>query len=83
MGLLFLKYSRDNESQSDQLGVEYSTKVGYDAHEMADFFKTLKALSEGSGELPHFSLLIRILPTGMIKLIKRQKNGKPKTRGNL
>jgi len=55
MGLLFLKYSRDNESQSDQLGVEYSTKVGYDAHEMADFFKTLKALSESQGEeLPTF-----------------------------
>ena len=41
MQLLLLKYSRDHESQSDQLGVEYSTKVGYDAREMADFFKTL------------------------------------------
>ncbi|HZV71702.1 MAG TPA: M48 family metalloprotease [Saprospiraceae bacterium] len=55
MSLLFLKYSRDDESQADQLGVEYSTKVGYDAHQMADFFKTLKSLSEGSGdELPTF-----------------------------
>lgn len=55
MSLLFLKYSRDNESQSDELGVEYSTKVGYDAHEMADFFKTLKALSgEGGDEIPTF-----------------------------
>lgn len=56
MQLLFLKYSRDHESQSDKLGVEYSTKVGYDAKEMAEFFKTLKALSgqgEG-GELPSF-----------------------------
>lgn len=41
---LFLKHSRDNESQSDQLGVEYSTKVGYDAKEMADFFEVLKRL---------------------------------------
>ncbi len=49
MGLLFLKYSRDNESQSDELGVEYSTRVGYDAKEMADFFKTLKALTDESG----------------------------------
>ncbi len=55
MGLLFLKYSRDNESQSDELGVEYSTKVGYDAKEMADFFKTLKSLSAESGaEIPTF-----------------------------
>lgn len=55
MSLLFLKYSRDNESQSDALGAEYSTKVGYDAHEMADFFKTLKALGSDSGqEIPTF-----------------------------
>lgn len=49
MGLLFLKYSRDHETQADELGVEYSTKVGYDAKQMADFFKTLKALSDNSG----------------------------------
>jgi predicted Zn-dependent protease len=55
MGLLFLKYSRDNESQSDELGVEYSTRIGYDAAEMAGFFKTLKALSAESGsEIPTF-----------------------------
>jgi len=55
MGLLFLKYSRDNESQADGLGVEYSTKVGYDAHQMADFFKTLKSLSDDSGnQIPTF-----------------------------
>ena len=47
LGLLFLKFSRDHESQSDKLGVEYSTKIGYNAHEMADFFKTLSRLSEG------------------------------------
>lgn len=55
MGLLFLKYSRDHESESDELGVEYSTKAGYDAREMADFFKTLKALGEEAGaEIPTF-----------------------------
>ena len=40
--LLFLKNSRDHESESDKLGVEYSTQVGYDAHHMANFFQTLK-----------------------------------------
>ena len=45
--LLFLKFSRDHESQSDRLGVEYSSKLGYDAHEMASFFNTLGRLSAG------------------------------------
>lgn len=55
MGLLFLKYSRDHETEADELGVEYSTKVGYDAKEMAEFFKTLKSLSVESGsEIPTF-----------------------------
>lgn len=54
MGLLLLKYGRDHENESDELGVEYSTKVGYDANEMADFFKTLKALNDGGGEIPTF-----------------------------
>lgn len=55
LGLLFLKYGRDAESQSDRLGVEYATKIGYDAREMADFFKTLERLSDQSGgRLPTF-----------------------------
>ena len=44
--LLFLKFGRDAESQSDRLGVEYSTKIGYDAQEMAGFFATLDRLRE-------------------------------------
>ncbi|MBK9270785.1 MAG: M48 family metalloprotease [Saprospiraceae bacterium] len=53
--LMFLKFSRDNESQSDKLGVEYSTKVGYDASHMADFFKTLGRLSDAAGaRIPSF-----------------------------
>ncbi len=52
LGLLFLKFGRDDESQSDQLGVEYSTKIGYDAHEMANFFNTLKRMRAGSDSDP-------------------------------
>lgn len=48
MQLLFLKFGRDAETQSDQLGVEYSTLIGYDAREMAGFFGTLDRLSGGS-----------------------------------
>ena len=56
LGLLFLKFGRDAERQADELGVEYSSKIGYDATEMADFFKTLERKSEGSesAELPTF-----------------------------
>jgi predicted Zn-dependent protease len=53
--LLFLKFSRDDESQADKLGVQYSTKVGYDAREMAKFFETLAQLGKSSGgEVPIF-----------------------------
>ena len=55
LGLLSLKYGRDDESQSDVLGVEYSTAIGYDAVEMADFFQTLTRLSSKSGQsIPDF-----------------------------
>src|SRR5690606_2094200 len=56
LGLLFLKFGRDDESQSDQLGVEYSTKIGYDAHQMANFFNTLHRVSveSGAGQIPTF-----------------------------
>jgi predicted Zn-dependent protease len=55
LGLLSLKYSRDHESESDKLGVEYSSKIGYNAHQMADFFGTLKRLSDNSGQaIPQF-----------------------------
>jgi predicted Zn-dependent protease len=48
MQLLFLKFGRDAESQSDELGVKYSTAIGYDSKEMAGFFGTLDRLSGGS-----------------------------------
>ena len=56
LGLLFLKFGRDAERQSDDLGVEYSTKIGYDAREMAHFFNTLqrKSAESGAQELPTF-----------------------------
>ena len=46
---LFLSYSREHETESDKIGVGYSSKIGYDAVEMADFFGTLKRISDKSG----------------------------------
>ncbi len=55
MGLLFLKFGRDDESQSDELGVEYSSTIDYDAHQMANFFQTIKNLSDDEGDrIPTF-----------------------------
>lgn len=55
MQLLMLKNGRNAESQSDQLGVEYSSKIGYDAKEMADFFNTLARKQEAAGvSIPEF-----------------------------
>lgn len=54
--LMLLKFGRDAESQSDELGVEYSSKIGYDAREMSDFFGTLARLSAqgGGDQIPTF-----------------------------
>jgi predicted Zn-dependent protease len=54
VGMLFLRFSRDNERQADALGVEYSTKTGYDSNNMANFFVTLERLypSEDQSGLP-------------------------------
>jgi predicted Zn-dependent protease len=47
--LMFLKFGRDAEAQSDELGFEYMTAVGYDPREMADVFTTLSRASQASG----------------------------------
>lgn len=47
--LLFLSYSRDNESESDELGVEYAAMAGFDASEGSAFFRTLQRLTEKAG----------------------------------
>jgi predicted Zn-dependent protease len=56
LGLLLLKFGRDAERESDRLGVEYSSKINYDAQQMANFFNTLerKSAESGSAELPGF-----------------------------
>lgn len=54
-GLLLLKYGRDDERESDRLGVEYAAMAGYRASEAAAFFHSLKRLSEREGgRLPSF-----------------------------
>ena len=56
MQLALLKFGRDAERQSDKLGVEYSSQIGYDATEMAGFFETLERQqgNTGADEVPPF-----------------------------
>jgi predicted Zn-dependent protease len=56
LGLMFLKFSRADESQADQLGLKYMLGGGYDPRRMADVFRTLEGVSQqaGSGRLPQW-----------------------------
>lgn len=56
MQLLFLSFSREHERESDKLGVEYATQMGYDAHKMADFFAVLDQMrmETSQGGVPTF-----------------------------
>jgi len=53
--LLFLSYGRDDERESDELGVEYSALAGYKAGEGSAFFTSLKRLgAQQEQSLPGF-----------------------------
>jgi len=52
LGLLFLKFGRDAERESDRLGVRYSLALGYDPTDMARFFAVLGRLSGSERRLP-------------------------------
>lgn len=47
--LLFLKFGRDDERQSDDLGIRYALKAGYDVREMPKVFETLGRVGESAG----------------------------------
>lgn len=50
LGILMLKYSRDHERQSDQLGIQYMSEAGYDPSQMSRFFQVFVGLSANEGE---------------------------------
>lgn len=52
LGLLFLKYSRDDESQADDLGFRYALNQGYDVRYMDDVFRSLQRIEESSKQSP-------------------------------
>jgi len=56
--LLFLKYTRDDETQADMLGFRYSLRSGYDPHAMLNLFSMLQGVESASGQerLPAWSV---------------------------
>jgi predicted Zn-dependent protease len=55
LGLMFLKYSRDDETQADELGVQYATATGWDPREIPATYAMLKRVSDQAGQrLPTF-----------------------------
>ncbi|MDP2470156.1 MAG: M48 family metalloprotease [Candidatus Palauibacterales bacterium] len=49
LGILFLKFGRDDESQSDELGFRYMTRLGYDPQGAVDMFEILERQREAAG----------------------------------
>jgi predicted Zn-dependent protease len=56
LGLLFLSYSREYETQADHLGFRYALARGYDTREMIQVFEMLRrdAQLAGVGRLPEW-----------------------------
>ena len=52
--LLNLRYSRGDESQSDELGVRYMSRAGYDPNALLSVFQTLALAAGGGGRLPEW-----------------------------
>ena len=56
LGLLSLKFSRDDERQADHLGLRYAVRGGYDPREMVNVFDMLGRVSAASsgGQVPEW-----------------------------
>lgn len=56
LGVLFLKFSRDAESQADHLGLRYMRRANYDPREMPHVFAMLTRVSQaqGGGRVPEW-----------------------------
>lgn len=54
LGMLFLKFSRNDERQADELGFRYLNRSGYQPREMIEMFRTLDRVGQtgGGGRLP-------------------------------
>jgi len=79
--VLFLKFSRDDETQADELGFRYMTKVGYDPNEMIPLFEMLDRVSKeaGSGKTPEW---LQTHPDPGNRLAETQKRLRTELKGS-
>jgi predicted Zn-dependent protease len=57
LGLLNLRYSRGDETQSDELGIRYMTRTGYDPEALVGVFRMLSNVSGAAeGRVPEWQL---------------------------
>jgi Zn-dependent protease with chaperone function len=49
VGVYFLKFSREYETEADLLGARIMANAGYDPHDLANMFKTIERQSGGGG----------------------------------
>jgi predicted Zn-dependent protease len=56
LGLLLLKHGRDDENESDELGIRYMTRAGYPAAEMPKVLQMLQRVGEAEnvGRVPNW-----------------------------
>jgi predicted Zn-dependent protease len=73
LGILYLKFSRDDESQADQLGLRYMRRADYDPRQMPEVFRMLDRLTtaEGGARLPTW-LETHPSPANRVDAINRQ-----------
>ncbi len=57
LGLMNLRYSRGDETESDELGVRYMSRTGYDVESLVGVFQMLASVSGGGeGRVPEWQL---------------------------
>jgi predicted Zn-dependent protease len=81
LGILYLKFSRDNESQADQLGLRYMSRANYDPREMPAVFVMLDQEGKaagGGGRLPEW-LETHPTPVHRLDAINQQIGALPQT----
>jgi predicted Zn-dependent protease len=56
LGVLFLKYGRDDERQADDLGLRYMVNGGFETREMPAVFELLRRVGQsgGAGRIPNW-----------------------------
>ncbi len=78
LGLMFLKFGRDDERQADDLGLRYLVRGGYDPDEMPNVFRTLGRVSAaaGAGRIPNW-LATHPSPEDRVERLSRAIAGLP------